>query len=163
VARRRRDDRDPRPDDLETVVIAYSRPFWPLFLHVLGAMTLVGAMLVVALVSWVAWRRPDLAVLRRAAWTTLIAVALPAFVVMRGAGQWIYSKEGFSGKGDPSWLGVGFAIGDLGLLLLLITIGVAFWWRRGAKPVAGRILAGLSSVYLVLLAIAWLAMSGKWG
>ena len=38
-------------------MIAYSRPFWPLFLHVLGAMTLVGALLAVVLVSWVAWRR----------------------------------------------------------------------------------------------------------
>jgi hypothetical protein len=144
-------------------VIAFSRPFWPLFLHVLGAMALVGAMLAVVLVSGVAWRRPDLAVLRRAAWTTLIAVALPAFVVMRGAGQWIYSKEGFSGNDDPTWLGVGFAVGDMGLLLLLVTIGVAFWWKRSGKPVAGRIVAGLSSVYLVLLTVAWLAMSGKWG
>jgi hypothetical protein len=144
-------------------MIAFSRPFWPLFLHVLGAMALVGAMLAVVLVSSVAWRRPDLAVLRRAAWTTLIAVALPAFVVMRGAGQWIYSKEGFSGNNDPTWLGVGFAVGDMGLLLLLVTIGVAFWWKRSGKPVAGRIVAGLSSVYLVLLTIAWLAMSGKWG
>jgi hypothetical protein len=144
-------------------MIAFSRPFWPLFLHVLGAMALVGAMLAVVLVSSVAWRRPDLAVLRRAAWTTLIAVALPAFVVMRGAGQWIYSKEGFSGNNDPTWLGVGFAVGDMGLLLLLVTMGVAFWWNRSGKPVAGRIVAGLSSVYLVLLTIAWLAMSGKWG
>jgi len=30
-------------------------------------------------------------------------------------------------------------------------------------PLAGRIVAGLSSAYLVLLAVAWLAMSGKWG
>jgi hypothetical protein len=144
-------------------VIAFSRPFWPLFLHVLGAMALVGAILTAALVSWVAWRRSDLAVLRRAAWASLVFVALPAYVVMRGAGQWIYSKEGFSGKNDPTWLGVGFGVADMGLLLLLITIGVAYWWRRGAKPVAGRIVAVLSSVYLVLLAIAWLAMSGKWG
>ncbi len=135
----------------------------PLFLHVLGAMTLVGALLAVALVSWIAWRRPDLPVLRRAAWSALIAVALPAYLVMRLAGQWIYSKEGFSGKNDPTWLGVGLGVADLGLLLLLVTIGVAFWWRRSAKPVAGRIVAALSSVYLVLLAIAWLAMSGKWG
>jgi hypothetical protein len=42
-------------------------------------------------------------------------------------------------------------------------IGVAYWWRRTSRPVAGRIVAGVSSVYLVLLAIAWLAMSGKWG
>ena len=89
-------------------MIAYSRPFWPLFLHVLGAMTLVGAILTVVIVSWVAWRRPDLVVLRRAAWTTLLVVALPSYIVMRGAGQWIYSKEGFSGKNDPTWLGVGF-------------------------------------------------------
>ena len=144
-------------------MIAYSRPFWPLFLHVLGAMTLVGAVLAVAIVSWVAWRRPDAAVLRRAAWLTLVAVALPAYVVMRGGGQWIYSKEGFSGKNDPTWLGVGFGVADAGLLLLLITIGLAYWWRRSAKALAGRIVAVLSSVYLVLLAIAWLAMSGKWG
>jgi hypothetical protein len=144
-------------------VIAFSRPFWPLFLHVLGAMALVGALLAVVLVSAVAWRRPDLAVLRRAAWSCLIVVALPAYLVMRLAGQWIYSKEGFSGDDDPTWLGIGFGVGDLGLLLLLVTIGVAFWWRRGAKPVAGRIVAVLSSVYLVLLAVAWLAMSGKWG
>jgi hypothetical protein len=148
---------------LEAGVIAYSRPFWPLFLHVIGAMALVGAILAVALVAWVAWRRPDLAVLRRTAWTSLVVVALPSYVVMRGAGQWIYSKEGFSGKNDPTWLGVGFGVADMGLLLLLVMIGVAFWWRRGAKPVAGRIVAVLSSVYLVLLAIAWLAMSGKWG
>jgi uncharacterized membrane protein len=144
-------------------VIAYSRPFWPLFLHVLGAMTLVGALLAVTLVSWVAWRRPDIAVLRRAASNGLIAVALPAYVVMRLAGQWIYSKEGWSGKNDPTWLGIGFGVADMGLLLLLVTIGVAFWWRRSSKQVAGRIVAALSSVYLVLLAVAWLAMAGKWG
>jgi hypothetical protein len=144
-------------------VTAYSRPFWPLFLHVLGAMTLVGALLAVLLVSWVAWRRPDIAVLRRTAWTTLIAVALPAYIVMRLAGQWIYSKEGFSGNDDPTWLGVGFGVADAGLLLLLITIGASFWWLRSGKSVAGRIVAVLSAVYLVLLAVAWLAMSGKWG
>jgi hypothetical protein len=144
-------------------VTAYSRPFWPLFLHVLGAMTLVGALLAVMLVSWVAWRRPEIAVLRRTAWTTLIAVALPAYIVMRLAGQWIYSKEGFSGNDDPTWLGVGFGVADAGLLLLLITIGASFWWLRSGKSVAGRIVAVLSAVYLVLLAVAWLAMSGKWG
>jgi hypothetical protein len=135
----------------------------PLFLHVLGAMTLVGAVFTVAVVSFVAWRKPELAVLRRAAWSTLLAAALPAYLVMRIAGQWIYSKEGFSGKNDPTWVGIGFGVADAGLLLLLITLGVAFWWRRGGKPIAGRIVAVLSSVYLVLLTIAWLAMSGKWG
>jgi hypothetical protein len=144
-------------------VIAFSRPFWPLFLHVLGAMMLVGAVLTVVLASWVAWSRPDLGVLRRVTWTTLVAVGLPSYLVMRLAGQWIYSEEGFTGKNDPTWLGVGFGVADLGLLLLLVTLGVAFWWKRAGKALAGRLVAVLSSVYLVLLAIAWLAMSGKWG
>ena len=144
-------------------MIASGRPFWPLFLHVLGAMTLVGAVLTVVLISWVAWARPDLGVLRRAAWTTLLAVALPSYLLMRLAGQWIYSKEGFDGQNDPTWLGVGFGVADVGMLLLLVMLGVSFWWKRQGKAVAGRIVAVLSSVYLVALAIAWLAMSGKWG
>jgi hypothetical protein len=144
-------------------VIAFSRPFWPLFLHVLGAMALVGAVLTVVLLSWVAWARPDLTVLRRATWSTLLLVAVPAYLVMRLAGQWIYSKEGFTGKNDPTWLNVGYGVADMGLLLLLVMLGAAFWWRRAGKPLGGRIVAVFSSGYLVLLAVAWLAMSGKWG
>ena len=68
------------------------------------------------------------------------------------ARQWIYSKEGFSGHNDPTWIGIGFAVSDAGLLLLLRRIGVAYWWLRVGKPVAGRIVAALSSLYLVLLA-----------
>ena len=82
---------------------------------------------------------------------------------MRVGGQWMYSEEGWSGDNDPTWLGIGYMVGDLGLLVLLLTTGFAFWWSRSKKPVAGRIVAGLSLVYLVLLGVAWLAMSGKWG
>jgi hypothetical protein len=143
-------------------VIAFSRPFWPLFLHVVGAMTLFGAVLTAAIVSYVAWRRPDTKILSRAAFRALVLVAVPAYVVMRAAAQWIASKEGFGGD-DPTWLGIGMAVADAGLLLLLATIGVAYWWQRSGKPVAGRIVAGLSTLYLLALALAWLAMSGKWG
>jgi hypothetical protein len=144
-------------------VIAFSRPFLPLFLHVLGAMVLVGAVLAVTLLAWTAWRRPGLPVLARSAFWTLLTVAIPAYVVMRVGAGWIYSKEGFSGDNDPTWLGIGFIAADAGLLLLLATTGVAFWWQRKGTPLAGRIVAGLSTVYLLLLALAWTAMSGKWG
>ena len=144
------------------MLLAYSRPFWPLFLHVLGAMTLFGAILAAVILSGVAWRRTDLAFLRKATFWALVS-GIPDYVVLRAAAQWIYSKEGFSGDHDPTWIGIGFMVSDAGLLLLLATIGVAYWWLRSGKPVAGRIVAGLSSVYLVLLAVAWLAMSGKWG
>ena len=136
---------------------------FPLFLHVFGAMVLFGAVLTATLISAVGSRRADSGPNRRVAFWSLIAVAVPAYVAMRGGAQWIYSKEGFSGHGDPTWLCIGFTIADAGLLLLLVTIGFAWWWRRSAKPVAGQVVTALSAIYLVLLAIAWMAMSGKWG
>ena len=143
-------------------MIAYGRPFFPLFLHVLGAMTLVGAMLAVLVITVASWRRPEVASLRRAAFGTLLILAIPAWIVMRVGAQWIYSNEGFSGHGDPNWIGIGFIVADSGLVVLLVTSGVAFWWSRGGKPLAGRLVGGLTGLYLVLLAVAWLAMSGKW-
>jgi hypothetical protein len=143
------------------VIVAFSRPFWPLFLHVLGAMTLFGSIATVTLLAAAAWRRP-LPVLARASFWTLLVAALPAWIVMRGAAQWIYSDEGWSGNGDPSWLGVGFAVADMGLILLLVTTALAYWWSHGARAVVGRVVAGLSGIYLALLVVAWLAMSAKW-
>jgi hypothetical protein len=83
---------------------------FPLFLHVLGAMVLVGAVATAALLAIVAWRRPGMPVYARAAFWTLLAVGVPAYVVMRVGAQWTYSKEGFSGKNDPTWIGIGFII-----------------------------------------------------
>ncbi len=141
---------------------SYSRPFWPLFLHVLGAMTLVGAVLTAFIVAWVAWRRPGVTVLARTAFSSLVFVGVPAYVVMRVFAQVIASDEGLK-HNLPSWITIGQGVADGGLLLLLVSAGCSYWWLRSGKPLAGRIVAGLSSVYLVLLAIAWLAMSGKWG
>jgi hypothetical protein len=143
-------------------VTSYTRPFWPLFLHVIGAMTLVGAVLTAAIVSWVAWRRPGTPVLARTAFSALAFVGVPAYVVMRVFAQVIASDEGLK-HNLPSWVTIGQGVADGGLLLLVASAGCAFWWARSAKPVAGRIVAVLSAVYLVLLAVAWLAMSGKWG
>lgn len=143
-------------------MIAFSRPFWPLFLHVLGAMTLFGAVLTAVITSFAAWRRPDLAFLRKATFWALVC-GVPGYLALRIAAQFIYSaeKDAFGGK-DPTWIGIGFGVSDAGLLILLAALGFAYWWTRSGKPLAGRIVAGLSAVYLVLLAVAWLAMSGKW-
>jgi hypothetical protein len=141
-------------------LLAAGRPFWPLFLHVLGAMTLFGATLAATLLAVTAWRRP-LPALARATFLTLLLAALPAWVLMRACAQWIYSSEGFSGN-DPTWIGIGFAVGDIGLVLLLVTTGLAFWWSRSGPALVGRIVGGLSGAYLGLLCLAWLAMSAKW-
>ena len=144
-------------------MIAYSRPFWPLFLHVLGAMTLVGSIMAALIASAAAWTRSGSPLLSRVTFVALVS-GVPSYIVFRIAAQVIYSdeKDAYGGK-DPTWIGIGLGVSDAGLLLLLASIGCAFWWRRSAKPVAGRIVAGLSTVYLVLLAVAWMAMSGKWG
>jgi hypothetical protein len=144
-------------------MLAFSRPFWPLFLHVLGAMTTFGAVFTAVLLSLVAWKRADAAFLRRATFSTLLA-AIPFYVLLRVFGQIMYNREkdAFGGS-DPSWVGIGFIFADAGALILLITIGLAYWWLRSGKPVAGRIVTGTSSLLLVMLTVAMLAMSGKWG
>jgi hypothetical protein len=142
-------------------LLAYGRPFWPLFLHVFGAMALFGAVTTATILGWAAWRRP-LPVLARSTFWALLVAALPAWVIMRADAQWIYSQEGFSGHDDPSWIGVGFTVADIGLILLLVSTGLAYWWSRSGNAVVGRIVAGLTSIYLAALVVAWLAMSAKW-
>jgi hypothetical protein len=143
-------------------MIAAVRPdSWgfPLFLHIFGAMVLFGALLATVTLSVVGARVPTLA---KSTFWAMLGAALPAWVLMRIGAQWIYSKEGFSGDDDPTWLGIGFIIADLGLVILLLTTGLAFWWRRSGKVVASRLVAGFATLYTILLVIAWLAMSGKW-
>ena len=141
-------------------MIAFSRPFWPLFLHILGAMLTWGAVLTATILAFVAWKRPNAAFLRKATLRALF-VGIPAYVLLRVFAQIIYSDEDYAK--DPTWVGIGFMASDLGLLLLLVAIGCAVWWTRSGKAVAGRIVACVSAVYLVLLTVAMLAMSGKWG
>lgn len=144
------------------MIAAYSRPFWPLFLHVLGAMTLVGAVLAAAIVSFAAWGRPATPALSRTAFWSLVAVGVPGYLVMRVFAEVIRSDEGFKSN-LPTWITLGRNIADGGLLLLLATAAVAYLWRRTGKIRPARTVSLLSTVYLLLLAVAWLAMSGKWG
>lgn len=141
-------------------MIAFSRPFWPLFLHILGAMVTWGAVLTATILAFVAWKRTDAAFLRKATLRALL-VGVPAYVLLRVFAQIIYDDEDY--VKDPTWVGIGFMASDIGLLLFLIAIGCAVWWTRSGKAVAGRIVACISAVYLVLLTVAMLAMSGKWG
>jgi hypothetical protein len=148
-------------------VIAILRPHswdFPLFLHVFGAMVLFGAILATTTLSFVGWRLPDVRAVSRSTFWALLAAAIPAWIVMRVGAQWAYSKEHHQlFEKDPSWIGIGFIIADLGALILLLATGFAFWWQRSQKAVAGRVVSGLAVLYLILLVVAWLAMSGKWG
>jgi len=126
---------------------------FPLFLHVFAAMTLFGGLLAAAVLAFAG---------KRHAAFIAVLISLPDWVLLRGAAAWLESEEHFKGNG-PTWIGIGHMVADGGIVILLITLGVAFWWRRSDNPRLGQVTAGLCSIYLILLAVAWLAMSGKWG
>jgi hypothetical protein len=150
-------------------VLALIRPdSWnfPLFLHVLGAMALVGCLVTAALAVVAGWRR-DTVALTRVAFRTLLLGALPSYVVMRIGAQWIYSREGFDGKNDPSWLGIGYITADAGALLLLISIlltGLSVRRLRRAEPetsALGRAGGAIALILVVAYVVAIWAMTTK--
>jgi hypothetical protein len=138
----------------------------PLLLHVLGAMLLVGGLTTAVTSFSLGWRR-DAVTLSRLGFWSLLAVAFPAWWLMRIAAQWIYDKEGFGGENDPGWIGVGYITAELGGLLLLISIiltgiGVRRLRRRGGDTsVLVRIGAVLATLVLVAYLIAVWAMTAK--
>jgi hypothetical protein len=131
----------------------------PLFLHVLGAMLLVGTTCATAALALAGWRS-ERAFLFQATFKTLLLGVLPAWLVTRVAAQWILDKEDF-GDNDPGWVGVGFIVTEPGLLLLLLATLFAWLARRrnGGWPI--RAASVLLVVYVAALAVAWWAMSAK--
>jgi uncharacterized membrane protein len=140
----------------------------PLFLHILGAMILVGAVALAFVYLLAAWRgRASTAY--RAGFRALLYGAVPGYLLMRVAGQWIYSKEGLDELDpEPSWIGIGFSVADAGLLLLLIATAVSgVASRRAAKTELGEDppddLAGtggirLTTIIVGLLLVAYLVV-----
>jgi hypothetical protein len=148
-------------------VLAVIRPdSWnfPLFLHVLGAMILVGGLLTGA--SSLGFARGDVRFLRLGYWS-LLAVSLPGWILMRAGGEWIASKEGWtkSGVNSPTWLDIGFLLADLGGLILLISLivgGIGVYRLRKGK--GSGLLKGTLVLSIILLAayvVAVWAMAGK--
>ena len=134
------------------MVVAFAENL-ALFLHVLGVMSLFGAVLATLVIA--------LSGKSRAAFTALL-VAVAAWVLAFAGGNWVASEQHLSNS-NATWINIGHVVLEGGLIVLLATLGVAFWWRRSGKARAGQITAGLCSLYLLMLAVAWLAMSGKWG
>ena len=149
-------------------VLAAVRPdSWnfPLFVHVLGAMILVGGLLAGAAI--LGYARGDARFLRLGYWS-LLAVSLPGWFVMRIGAQWIYTREGWDDLPDdaePTWLGIGWILADLGGLILLVSLivgGVGVYRLREGKG-AGLLRATLVLALVLLaayLVAAW-AMTGK--
>jgi hypothetical protein len=124
---------------------------FPLFLHILGAMALVGTLVAATYFLFVARRDGTIEAIR-AGHRTLLLGALPAYLVMRLAAQWIASKENLEDS-DAAWIGIGFMVSDIGLLLLVAaTVGAALGLRRstGRGPTVAAWLCGLLVVGYVV-------------
>ena len=145
-------------------MIALLRPdAWdfPLFLHVLGAVLLVGGVASVTLVSIAGLRTPEHAVLLRTlAFRTTLVLVWPAYILMRAGAQWIYSKEDLH-PDFPTWIAVGVTVGDGGIAVLLVL--TLLGWLALRRTRVGPWFAGLAALYLVALGVAWWAMSAKPG
>jgi hypothetical protein len=137
---------------------------FPLFLHVLGAMLLVGTLLGVALAVTLDWRRPGgEAGLTRLGLRTLLVGVVPAYVLMRIGAEWTAAEEDW--PGDPAWLGIGYITADAGAVLILVSIVLSAIGLRRLREGRGRGLARAVGVIGILLIAAYVvavwAMSVK--
>jgi hypothetical protein len=145
-----------RPDDVN----------FPLFLHVFGAMLLVGTLFAVALATAIGWRRPDdAAALTRFSLRTLLIGVLPSYILMRVGAQWTESRENYPDDFEPAWLGVGYITADAGALLILISVilsALGLRKLRGGSGVGfGRAVGVISILLLVAYLVAVWAMTAK--
>ena len=137
------------------------------FVHVLGAMTLVGGLVTAVAAGIAGWRDPNGA-LRRFSALTLFAVALPGWLIMRLAAEWAYSKEGWDkvpSKFQPNWLGIGFLTADVGGIVLLIALVLGGIGIRRMRSGGGtrllRASTALAAILIAVYVVAVWAMGGK--
>ena len=136
-----------------------------LFVHVAGAMLLMGGLVTAVAAGVVGWRDPDSG-LRRLSALTLFAVALPGWIIMRVAAEWVYSKEHLDDlKDDPTWITIGFITSEAGGLILLIALILGGIGVRRARSGGGTGLLKASTVLAAVLVAVYVvtvwAMGGK--
>jgi hypothetical protein len=132
---------------------------FPLFLHVLGAMTVTGAT-AAAFIAAVASRRWPW--LRLVLARTLVFATFPAWILMRLGGAWEDSR---SPIGDGAgWLDTGYLVADAGFVLLILAmIFGAIGVRRPQKNWPVGAVTVITGLYFVALIVAMVAMTGKPG
>ena len=131
-----------------------------LFVHVAGAFALFGGVLAVAILAYAALRLapgPAQLVRRVSFWTTLVLI-LPAWIVMYFGGYWVQGHEGLD-KDTPGWTEAGARIADAGAVLIIILLIAG--WLSIRRPRLGPWVAGVATLYLIALGVAWFFMSAK--
>jgi hypothetical protein len=138
-----------RPDDWN----------FPLFLHVLSAMVLFGAV-VLAVVSVVGNSQAGL----RLGFRSLLVGAIPAWIVMRISAQWIAWEEGLLDEevDAPAWVDIGFMTSEGSLLVLVAgTVCAGIAARRGRGGGLRTATVVLVGITIVAYVVAIWAMSTK--
>jgi hypothetical protein len=150
------------------VIVAVERASsseFPLFLHVAGAMVLVGTVAAVVWMLITAWRG-DRSGLTGTAFRTLLYGTIPAFIVMRAGAQWIADKENLADS-DVAWIGIGYGSSDfMALFLIVATVLAGLGARRlrrnpGAGPTLGRVAVFFTLIPLVAFLVTIWAMTTK--
>jgi uncharacterized membrane protein len=142
-----------------------------LFLHVLGAMILVGGLVTADSAQLLGWTRQTpvaAAAFSRIGFRALLLAALPGWILMRVGAEWIYAEAGWD-EVDPSpgWLDMGAAIADLGGPILLVALVLAGLGARRVRKSGEsastlvRIATLLSLFLLAAYVVAVWAMSAK--
>lgn len=136
------------------------------FVHVLGAMLLVGSLVAALAFGLNAWRKEDVAAAAhqaRLAFRTLLLVAIPSWIVMRLASGWVLGESGFSE--DATWIRIGYGTAEGGgavLLVATILAGVnARMLRKGRGGTLGRVATVLLALVVLAYVVAVWAMSAK--
>ena len=143
-------------------VLAVIRPDdwnFALFIHVLSAMVLFGAV-VLAVVSVAGASQAAL----RLGFRSLLIGAIPAWIAMRLSAQWIASEENLLDEGvdTPAWVDIGFITSEGSFLVLIAAticagIGARRERSRGLRTATGVLVA----VTIVAYVVAVWAMSTK--
>jgi hypothetical protein len=138
----------------------------PLFLHVLGAMLLVGILFAVALATAISWtRRDDAAGLTRFSLRTLLIGVLPSYILMRIGAQWTEAEQNYPDDFEPAWIGIGYITADVGALLILVSVILSVLGLRRLQRGSGLGFGRAVGVICILLLAAYLvavwAMTAK--
>ena len=145
------------------VILAAMRPDrldLPLFVHVAGAMALVGAAATAAAIAFTSgtdaadWSR-------RLSFRLALVATLPAYIAMRAGAEWIRTAEFGDATAGAGWMDLGYVTADGGLVLLVVAT-VLVWLsarRRSAR------LAATAAVLLTIAVVGWViaawAMTAK--
>jgi hypothetical protein len=130
-----------------------------LFLHVLSAMVLFGAV-VLAAVAVAGNSQAGL----RLGFRSLLIGAIPAWIAMRLSAQWIASKENLLDEDveAPAWVDIGFITSEASLLVLIAaTVCAGIAARRGHGGGLRTATVVLVGITIVAYVVAIWAMSAK--